>query len=60
MKESAGYLEAHQLNSLATLAKIQVKQNDTNAYITDEKLAIAIKQQTDALRNITDQSVIFC
>lgn len=54
MKESAGYLEAHQLNSLVTLAKIQVKQNDINVYITDEKLAIAIEQLTDALKNITD------
>ena len=54
MKGSAGYLEAHQLHQLATLTEAQVKQNNTNTYITSEKLAIAIEQLTEALREITD------
>ncbi len=54
MKGSAGYLEAHQLNNLASLTEAQVKQNDINAYITGEKLAIGIEQLADALRGVTD------
>lgn len=54
MKGSAGYLEAHQLLRLATLSEAQVKQNNTNTYITSEKLAIAIEQLTETLRVITD------
>lgn len=53
MKGSAGYLEAHQLHQLASLTEAQVKQNDTNAYITGEKLAIAIEQLSDALKEVT-------
>ncbi len=53
MKGSAGYLEAHQLHQLASLTEAQVKQNNTNAYITAEKLAIAIEQLSDALQEVT-------
>ena len=53
MKGSAGYLEAHQLHQLASLTETQVKQNDTKAYITAEKLAFAIEQLSDALQEVT-------
>lgn len=54
MKGSAGYLEARQLHALASLTETQVKKNDTNTYITSEKLAVAIEQLADALREVTD------
>lgn len=52
MKGSAGYLEAHQLHMLASLTEAQVKRNNTDAYISGEKLAIAIERLSDVLGEI--------